>query len=80
MLTEREGKSFGIKCWLDGMSVSETLNEAAKACGLEGLPKDPTKWPKFIHGAEDAWQDKNLAYLDEQASLQNITTKHVKKA
>lgn len=79
MLTEREGKSFGLKCWQEGLSVMETLQKAARECGLEDLPKDPTKWPKFIHGAEDAWQDKNLAYLDERQSLEDIKTKHVNK-
>lgn len=78
MKTERQGKSFGSKCWDEGLSVVETLDKAAKECGLGILPKDPTKWPKFIHGAEDAWQDKNLAYLNDLQSLEEIKNKHTK--
>lgn len=79
MLTESDGKKFGIKRWKEGFSVGDTLTMAAKECGLESLPENPTDWPKFIHGAEEAWQDKNLAYLDEQASLSEIKDKYVKK-
>lgn len=79
MKTEREGKDFGIKCWKKGLSVQETLEKAAIECGLDSLPENPSHWPKFLHGAEDAWQDNNLAYLDEQAGFSGIKDKHVKK-
>lgn len=79
MLSERSGKSFGIKCWEQGLSVEETLKKAALECGLEALPSDPTKWPKFIHGAEESWQDCNLSKLDEQDSLNKLIEKHVNK-
>lgn len=65
MKSEREGKSFGKKCWKDGKSVTETLQLAAKECGLDELPENPEKWPKFIHGAEDAWQDYNLGLVKD---------------
>lgn len=80
MREEQDGQKFGRACWKEGLSVNETLEKAAVKCGLAKLPKDPTKWPKFIHGAEEAWQDKNLAFLDEQKSLSTIKDKHLNKA
>lgn len=60
MKSEREGQTFGKRCWEEGKTVQETLELAAKECGLETLPDNPAKWPKFVHGAEEAYQDKNL--------------------
>ena len=76
MKTERQGKSFGRQCWKNGMNVQETLEAAALECGLEALPDNPAKWPKFVHGAEECWQDKNLAWLDQRNGLKTIHTKH----
>lgn len=78
MKTERDGQRFGIRCWEAGMSVKETVDKAANECGFEEVPSDPTKWPKFVHGAEEGWQDKNLKFLDEQSSLSKIKGKYVK--
>lgn len=58
--SERAGQAFGKKCWSEGKTVEETLKLAAQECGFDDLPENPAKWPKFVHGAEEAWQDKNL--------------------
>lgn len=71
-MSEQKGQYFGAKCWKQGLNVNETIAEAAKEIGMNELSKDPLTWPPFVHGAEEAWQDKNLAYLDEQAKLRDL--------
>jgi hypothetical protein len=65
MNSEREGQNFGKTCWKEGKTVEETLSLAAKECGLDKLPGNEAKWPKFVHGAEEAWQDLNLELAEE---------------
>lgn len=79
MKTERQGQYFGKKCWKEGMTVQDTLEAAARECGLEKLPDNPTEWPKFIHGAEEAWQDDNLSWLEDKDGLETIRKKHVEE-
>lgn len=79
MKTERHGQAFGARCWDQGLSIEETMKLAAVECGLSQVPENPFEWPKFIHGAEEAWQDKNLAHLDEMESLSKIREKHSTK-
>lgn len=78
MKTERHGQIFGKQCWKGGLTVAETMQSAAMECGLAELPEDPAKWPKFVHGAEEAWQDANLASRDERESLFSISMKHAR--
>lgn len=72
MMSEKQGQYFGAKCWKQGLNVHETIAEAAKELDIDELSNDPLTWPPFVHGAEEAWQDRNLAYLDEQAKLQEL--------
>ena len=65
MISERLGQNFGKKRWKEGFSVEETLKKAAKECGLDELPSDPVQWDKFIHGAEEAWQDCEFKKLNQ---------------
>jgi hypothetical protein len=80
MKSERDGQYFGAKCWKEGKSVQETLESAARECGIENLPEDSLSWPKFVHGAEEAWQDKNIVNLDEQEKLILIKNKFSQKS
>lgn len=67
MKSERDGQAFGKRCWKEGKSVQETLELAAKECDFESLPENPARWPKFVHGAEEAWQDLNLEVVYAKA-------------
>lgn len=77
MKTEKQGQSFGARCWRRGLSVNETLDLAAFQCGVLALDTDPAKWPKFVHGAEEAWQDREIAQLDEGSMFAKLVSKHV---
>lgn len=79
MTTERSGQAFGRQAWKKGLSVQDTVDAAGRECGIEVLPEDPVKWPRFVHGAEEAWQDCNLAWLDEQQKIEQLAGKHTKK-
>lgn len=74
-MTERQGQYFGAKCWSEGHSVDETIRLAALEVGIEELPADIESWPKFVHGAEEAWQDNNLGMLDEKEQLARMGAK-----
>jgi len=74
-MSEREGQYFGARCWSDGHSVEETIRLAALEVDVERLPDNIEAWPKFVHGAEEGWQDKNLAMLDEKEQLAKMGAK-----
>lgn len=80
MKSEREGQYFGKKCWKQGIGVDETVRLAGLEEGIESLGDDPARWPRFVHGAEEAWQDLNLAHRDSQEQLASITEKYTGKS
>lgn len=76
--TERQGQVFGRQCWKEGLTVQETIELAAENCGLSELPENPAKWPKFVHGAEEAWQDQNLNQMNQKDGFSSLAEKYVK--